>query len=100
MSELYLTLDSVELEKQKETASKRAVEQSDDPQDVGLVWNDLELSDPNLEFEDGTLNVNGDFGPLGYLSLSIDIDLDTAADIVEYYLKRLNKLKTVLEAVK
>ena len=37
---------------------------------------------------------------LGYLSLDLELDLDTVTDLVSYYMKKIGKLKTILEATK
>jgi len=39
-------------------------------------------------------------GEIGYISVNIPINIETAVDIVQYYMKKLGKLKTVLEATK
>ncbi len=49
-------------------------------------------------FIDGTLKYGGK--EYGFVSLNINIDIDIALNIIESYMKKLGKLKTVLEATK
>lgn len=47
---------------------------------------------------DGDLVCAGE--DLGYVNLSLRLDLDLVLDIIETYMKKMGKLKTVLEATK
>lgn len=69
-----------------------------------MLWEYLETKSCETEFEDGVLNhsfelmQNGEV--VAYLSMDIPLDLDLAAEVVGYYIKKLNRLKTVMEATK
>ena len=62
------------------------------------------MQDPEYEFDErtGKLNFYGNIfkegTDMGYLSIDMEIDIDMALEIVNYYMKKLGKLKTVLEA--
>lgn len=70
----------------------------------------LEATQEDLAFDSssgvinysGTLTANKDGKSLdfGYISLDVDLDLDVVTEVVNYYMKKLGKLKTVLEATK
>jgi len=55
-------------------------------------------------FEDDIIRVNGsmhfDGAYIGYISIDIPVNPDLAAHIIEAQVKRYNKVKTMLEAVK
>lgn len=70
---------------------------------------------PNLNFtangnfeynsDNDELDMGGDITTLngenlGYLNLSVKMDFDTIIDIIQAYMKKLGKLKTILEATK
>ena len=46
----------------------------------------------------GTFRIDGD--ELAYLGLEIDIPLEVFIDILKDYVNRINRIKTILEAVK
>lgn len=50
--------------------------------------------------EDGLISIEGYVNGLGSVHVDAELDLDTIIKIVERYMKRLGKLKTVLEASK
>ena len=88
------------LDKERKEAEKRAKADSID----GLLWSDLELSIDEMRYEDGLIIIDGAFysngKEFGYVSITIPIDLELTIEITQDYIKRLNKLKSVLEAVK
>jgi len=96
---LSKSLISGESRKKAEEASKAIDGSIDD-----LIWEQLEDHPSETSFEDGTLNhafeIYQDGELAGYISVDIPINLDLAAEIVGYYIKKLNRLKTVLEATK
>ncbi len=108
---VYFELNIKELEKLKKEAISEANENCDKG-DEGkrMLFNDLELdSEPAERFFDekkGTFTFSGSLKDkeseenLGYLSFTLDMDADTLLEIIQVYMKRLGKVKTVLEAVK
>ena len=88
------------LDKERKEAEERA--KAEDLE--GLLWDYLELSINEMRYEDGNIIVDGSFysngEEFGYISVTIPIDLELTIEITQDYIKRLNKLKSVLEAVK
>lgn len=58
------------------------------------------------EFKDGEIILAGNIidsetkKVLGWLDIKVDLTLDRVLELVQYYMKKLGKLKTVLEATK
>lgn len=94
---VYLHLNGENFEKMKGKANERSKEDDENSKDYNFDWMPLESDE--VSFEAGTLSINGS-NDLGYFSMDIDLDLDTVVDIIEFYMKKLGKLKTVLEATK
>ena len=109
--EVYFELYTKELEKLK----KKSIVESDKVCDKGdegksMLFNNLELdSSPSERYFDekksvftfsGNLKDKDSEEVLGYLSFDLDIDVDTLLEIIQIYMKKLGKVKTVLEAVK
>lgn len=103
---LYLDISKDAFKKYEDGAIEQAVSNLGSDWVDELVYNELNLSDAELEFDDksGKLFINGSFfretDYLGYLSLDLPLDLDTVTNIIEFYIKKVNKVKTILEAAK
>ena len=102
---VYLDINRKEYKNLEQSAIDKANESHDDEyKDSTALFKDLELNDSTVEFENGNLTIYGsllkDGNNLGFLDLSFNIDLDTATEIVNYFMKKLGKLKTVLESTK
>ena len=109
--EVYFELNIEELEKLK----KKAIAEADENCDKGdegkrMLFNNLTLeSSPSERYFDkkkatftfsGNLQDKDSEENLGYLSFDVDMDADTLLEIIQVYMKKLGKVKTVLEAVK
>ena len=109
--EVYFEIEVSELEKLK----KKAISEADEVCDKGdegrkMLFNNLELdSDPSERYFDdkkGKLIFSGNLKDkdsnvsLGYLSFDLDMNADTLLEVIQIYMKKLGKVKTVLEAVK
>lgn len=81
----------------KKAANEKSKE--DIPKSKDYNFGDIELITGELSFKNGVITVCGN-NELGYFSIDINLDLDTVVDIIEFYMKKLGKLKTVLEATK
>jgi len=96
----FLILYPEVLDKERKEAEERAKVEGFE----GLLWDDLELSIDEMRYEEGDITVNGSFysngKEFGPVSITIPIDLELTIEITQDYIKRLNKLKSVLEAVK
>ncbi len=109
----YLSINDKVFNSIKEEGKKKTIEnegEDADPNDITLSEGLLESEMGDIEFNENTgclsfstsLKVKKDNSTtdMGYFSDEIEIDLDTAANIVTYFMKKMGKLKTVLEATK
>lgn len=105
MTEIYLKLDRENLEKTKEQAKKRDQENLGDESN-GYLYEDLHLDDETIESNhDGSFQIYGDLTTsehknLGYLDVNFRPDMDLVIELIEFYMKKLGKLKTIMEATK
>jgi len=103
MTELYLKISKSGLEKFKKQAEEDAKANEDND---GYLFESVKWSVDNFEFEKDseTINIYGDLlvdgENFGYLSAELKIDSDMAIEIIECYMKKLGRLKTILEAAK
>jgi len=95
MNNLYLHINKEHLDKTKEEANKRSKESDETSKDY--LWDDLNFKVEDMELDKGSLCVSGETD-LGYISLDFDLDLDVAIDVINFYMKKLEKLKLVLES--
>lgn len=102
MTELYISLDEEALKRLSPEAKKEAEATYEDAEAKNKLlfpsvnWN---VTANNIEFSNGNLNISGDCD-LGYVSASIDLSMDDITDIIDYYVKKINQMKAVLEATK
>ena len=101
-----LSIQIEEFEKQKKQAQKRFNEQyTNDEQDSVYMWEDLWLDYSEEEVDGNTLKISGslktqDDKDLGQINLRVPLNFDKLIDIYQGYIKKLNKVKTVMETVK
>lgn len=100
MAEVYLDINLAEFEKQKPEAieTAKADGNEDNATFPDLKWN-LDNAQTQIE-ADGSIYISGELGKLGYMSATISLDLEDISELIEFYIKKLNRLKTVLEATK
>ena len=109
--EIYFELNIKELEKLKKKAIAEADENCDEGEEgKSMLFNNLELdSSPSERYFDekkSTFTFSGNLKDkdteevLGYLSFDVDMDADSLLEVIQIYMKKLGKVKTVLEAVK
>ena len=106
---VYLVIKEPMFNKLKDKARKVAIEATEEYEKEGaLVWEELvmqnapqESSNYELDEDSNSLRVWGDFSNgLGFISLDIPLDFDMVTDIIQMYVKKINKVRTVLEAIK
>jgi hypothetical protein len=108
MVEFYLQLNKEALKKTEKFAIDKSVEDlGEEDGKKELTYSDLRFDIGEMYFDDKTekLVLNGNLycgkEDLGYISsYDLPIDLDLVVDLVQSYMKKLGKLKTVLEATK
>lgn len=101
-----LQLDVKEFEKQKDSAKKRFNEEyTNDEENSTMMWDGLILDSYEDTVEGNTLKINGgllddDGNNLGSINIAVPLDFEKLIDIFQGYIKKLNKVKTVMESVK
>ncbi len=104
----YFSLREKAIKKLSEEGHKNAIEargEDDEEAKDSISFEDLPYNIQEIEFNEGELTLDIEIktpssDALAFVSLEVPIDLDLAAEIVSFYVKKLNKLKTVLEATK
>lgn len=105
MTEIYLVFNKKNLEETKQSAFDRSVEDSGE-EDAGYKYENITLTAEEYNTEEGIISLNGTMidgnsgRDLGYISLDFTPNLDTIIELIQIYMKKLGKLKTVLEATK
>lgn len=103
MENIDLTIHKDIFLKYQPEAEKEA--EDNDYEKNSLVFNKLKLDVDDVELgQDGELTVWGDLenkgDNFGWLQVSFVVNTDLAIKIIEMYMKKLGKLKTILEAAK
>jgi len=71
-----------------------------------LFFPNLNLDVSDEEFKDGKMDISGAIHDpetkkeLGWINFEIDMNLERVNEIVQFYMKKLGKVKTIMEAVK
>ena len=105
MENVFLSIDNNVFKETKEKARQNAKEELGENAAEDLIWSSLKTEWDEIGFRDGKLSFSGDLrGPetklsLGYVSSEIELPFDTVIAILEHFVKKVNKVKTVLEAV-
>lgn len=94
-SSYLISVDESDFEKNKKEAKQLA---DKDGMDDTLSFVGI-LDSDELQFDDGEIVLSGTMPNLGYISVTMKLDLDVVTDIIEYYIKKVNRVKTVLQAV-
>ncbi len=100
----YMVLNSKDIESVKKEAEKSAKE--NEYVEGELLFEDLKWEVDELYFdkEKKSLMMSGNFlwrgKNLGYFSPEIPLGNETIIEIIEHYMGKLGKLKTVMEAIK
>ncbi len=103
---LDLNIDVVEFEKQKEESRKRFnKEYPNDIKNSTYMFEDLWLDYSEEIVEGNKLKISGgmktqDDKDIGFFTMEVPLDFDKLIDIFQSYIKKLQKVKTVMEATK
>ncbi len=106
--ELYLTLDRKEFKSIEPRAIQEAIDSDindEDMKNTFLFRNaEIRINDLYIEDKSDELLINGaifSFGKeLGWIDFKIPLNQEIAVQIIDKYMKKLGKLKTILEATK
>lgn len=106
---IYLNLSKEGINSTKKIAEKAAEESfgKDDKNATDtLLYEDVcwHLDEIYFDKETESIMMNGEFSSLGkklgYMSNEVHISSELLIEIIEHYMKKLGKLKTVMEAIK
>ncbi len=104
--EAYLEIEPVVFESVKSQSLKDFEKNCPSEDDSKYQFADLEFDCCEDEYTDGFLTLGGTLKlpeskkKLGYISIKIKMDSDRTIEVITDYMKRLGKIKTVLEATK
>lgn len=106
--EIWLNLNKEELDSSLKRATQESIDSDPNDEDMkdNYLYPNMELRTDEFYVEDKSdfLHISGNlfsFGKdLGFISFDIPLNQDIAKDIIDRYIKKLQKLKTVLEATK
>jgi len=103
--EVYFQLNEKGFNKTKVEAKKEDIEANGEAESKGFTYANLYLSDSTVEFDDGVIDILGnvktlDGTDLGYISVKFKPDFETMTKMIETLIKKMNKVKAVLEATK
>ncbi len=106
VTSMDLNIQIEEFEKQKKEAQKRFNKDfPNDEKDSVYAWDDLWLDYSEEIVEGDTLRISGTMKTqedkdLGFFTLNVPLDFEKLIEIFQSYIKKLNKVKTVMETVK
>lgn len=108
IKKMYLEINENALKSVRNDGMKEAIENYGDDREDELVYgvNELDETTEIQEINGLTLSVLAtgitikDKKQLVYVSFDVTLDLDDVANILAEYVKRVNKIKTILEATK
>ena len=101
-----LNIQIKEFEKLKESAKKNFNESySNDEKNSVYMFDDLWLDYSEESVEGNMLKISGglktqDDVDIGYVNIKVPLDFDKLIEIFQGYIKKLNKVKTVMETIK
>jgi len=97
---MYARIDKSYIDKHAEGARESAVKQFGE-EDAGddLLFEDVEMKSVEAEVEDEKIDFSLDT-EMGYISFEWSPDVDELIGIIELAVKKSNKIKTMLEAIK
>lgn len=97
---MYVNLNEQFLEKSKKEAKEVAIAQFGEEGKDNLLYEDT-AEDVLQELEIGDAKITvGIENELGYFSFDIPLDTDALEQLLTVVIKRMNKIKTLLESVK
>jgi len=109
MDSATLTINEAEFNSVKKAAQEQFEKTWGTSDGAGFSFDNLDFDVNDIEFKDGTLTVRGSVMThneagkeidLGFMSFEMDFSVELAIEVIEYYMKQVNKMKTVLEALK
>jgi len=97
---MYLNLNEAYLEKNKEKARELSIsEVGEIDGKKQLTFNFDNETLENLEIEDDHIQADFD-SPIGWISVRVPLDVGALEQLLEVVIRRMNKIKTLLQSVK
>lgn len=99
---IYIATTEKALFKAKKQMKEEAIKSyGEDEVEDNLIFaqDGILLKEEEVDVEEGTIAVSGN-SELGFIRLDITLDTDITLKLIELATKKLNKFKTLLEAVK
>jgi len=105
MTGIYFNMKKKSFEATKSKANKNAIESDPNNEDTkNELLYEMDLIDMETEFDNGNIHVHGNAvfegKDMGFFELTFKPDQELIVDIIETYVKQLNKVKTLIEATK
>lgn len=99
---MSLTLDKKVLKKTMEEANKRGIERfhNEKNPENWLVWEFDDEPEVEIDLDKNLLRLSLYSTPIGEISLDSDLTVDIQISLLEMFVKRMNKIKAVLESLK
>jgi len=102
--EMSLEIYKEEFEKNKDKALKEGKEIFSNDESEIYSFSEAMFEDIEIRVDDGAIVVSGSIksgdDSIGYITLPIKMNSDVGIEILQEYIKTLNKVKTILEATK
>jgi hypothetical protein len=105
MTNIYFNIQKKAFETTKAKANKNAIKSDpNDEKTKNELLYEMDLTGIETEFDDGNIHVRGNAvfegKDMGFFELTFKPDQELIVDIIETYVKQLNKVKTLIEATK
>ncbi|MHA1852526.1 MAG: hypothetical protein ACTSUF_03355 [Candidatus Heimdallarchaeaceae archaeon] len=96
---MYVNLDKEFIERTKLKANKEAISEMGEDGKNCLLYAELQEKIESIEITENEIIIDVDT-ELGYFSLSIPIDTEFLEQLLSVVVKKMNKIKTLLETLK
>lgn len=99
---MTLALDKEFVKKTMEEANKRGIERysGEEKPEKWLLWESDDEPEVEIDLDNNLLRISLSGTPIGEMDLSADLTADIQISLLEMFVKRLNKIKTLMESLK
>ena len=99
---MSLTLNKEFVQKTMEEANKRGIERysGEKEPEKWLLWEFDDEPETEIDLNNNLLRLSLNDTPIGEIDLTADLTADIQISLLEMFVKRLNKFKTLLESLK
>lgn len=99
---MYISINGKFFDKHRAKAKQLSIDErgeGEQKENDSLLWEELETSIDNLEITEDEINI-GMNNDLGYFSISIPLDSSIVEQILEVTIKKMNKIKSLIQNLK